>query len=250
MKISFLGSGCIIPQPDRLPSSYLIEQEHQKILVDMGPGIFHKLYKHIGNPFLLDNIVLTHFHQDHLADLWPWLFARIWAGKYFAEIKPTRLIVHPSFADLWETKLKETDVWLEKVEGLEITALSDGDDHVTGPLRLQAYAMNHKPESLGYRITIDNKTVAFSGDTGDHENLIPLFDQADAGIIECSFDDENPVQWHLYPSAINRLLEKISIGKIFVSHLYPGTADSDSLLKLTETYPCCRIAEDGMFFEV
>ncbi len=250
MQITFLGTGCIIPQKNRLPSSYLIENENIKILMDMGPGIFGKLYEHIKNPFALDYIILTHFHQDHIADLWPWLFAGIWAEKYFPEIKKTKIIAHNSFIDLWDNKKNETDVWLNKIENVEIIPFEDSFINTFTNLKIQALKMNHKDESLGYRMSIGGKIISFSGDTGENDNLVNLFNGADVGIIECSFSDENKVDCHLYPAAIERLLSKVTIYKMFLSHFYPGTAESESVKSIVDEFTNVKIAYDGLALDL
>ena len=68
MKLTVLGSGCLLPVPGRGNSGYLLQTENHHILIDGGSGTLRRMadfglnYRHI------DYIVYTHLHPDHTLD--------------------------------------------------------------------------------------------------------------------------------------------------------------------------------------
>ena len=80
--------------------------------------------------------------------------------------------------------------------------------------------MKHTREAQGYRIIADLKsefcTIAYTGDTGWTENIIPLIENSQLAILECNFfNTEFPT--HLNWNEINKL--KKHAEKIAIIHL-------------------------------
>ncbi|MCK5735335.1 MAG: MBL fold metallo-hydrolase, partial [Spirochaetaceae bacterium] len=68
MKLTVIGYWGAYPGPDAASSGYLIEEGEEKILLDCGSGILSKLYDYTDIESL-NNIVLSHYHADHIADI-------------------------------------------------------------------------------------------------------------------------------------------------------------------------------------
>ncbi|RKX68883.1 MAG: hypothetical protein DRP60_17325, partial [Spirochaetes bacterium] len=68
MKLTVIGYWGAYPGPGEASSGYLIEEGEEKILLDCGSGILSKLYDY-ADIETLNNIVLTHYHADHIADI-------------------------------------------------------------------------------------------------------------------------------------------------------------------------------------
>lgn len=68
MKLTIIGCYGAYPPPSGATSGYLIEDGDTKVLIDCGSGVLAKLQERV--PLnVLDGLVLTHYHQDHCADL-------------------------------------------------------------------------------------------------------------------------------------------------------------------------------------
>jgi len=70
---------------------------------------------------------------------------------------------------------------------IDYIELDKNDNFTINDVNIQSYEMKHQPESLGYKITSDNLKIAYTGDTGYNDNIIPLISGTDVSIIECSF---------------------------------------------------------------
>ncbi|MBN2126663.1 MAG: ribonuclease Z, partial [Deltaproteobacteria bacterium] len=75
MDVVILGSGTGIPLRDRASPSLLLMTPTAPVLFDIGPGALRQLTRLGISWNRVGEILLTHFHPDHTADLVPFLFA-------------------------------------------------------------------------------------------------------------------------------------------------------------------------------
>ena len=68
MKLTILGCSGSAPGPDGPASSYLVEHDGFRLLLDLGSGAFGALQRHL-DPAEVDAVVLSHLHPDHCLDL-------------------------------------------------------------------------------------------------------------------------------------------------------------------------------------
>ncbi len=250
MKLTVLGSGCIIPQSERLPSAYLLESERNRILVDLGPGIFRSLSTYLQNPFSLSHIFLTHLHQDHFSDFWPFLFAIVWARDYYEVNEEINVLVHENFKNIFEELRQSNMPWLNKVRNINFNYVTGGDEIQFPSFSVRCSDIQHTPESLAYTVNMDKKQILFTGDTSYNDTLVNLFKGVDLAITECSFGNENRVEKHLYPEAVKEIIEQSGVSKIVLSHFYPGTDSVKSFKNLLKSYKNVIAAHDGMVIKL
>ncbi|WP_342358701.1 MBL fold metallo-hydrolase [Terrarubrum flagellatum] len=74
MRLTLLGTGSPLPSLTRASTGHLIEENNQKILIDVGPGAVTRLLECGVQPTDIDNILLSHLHFDHVGDLARTLF--------------------------------------------------------------------------------------------------------------------------------------------------------------------------------
>ncbi|WMJ76313.1 MULTISPECIES: ribonuclease Z [unclassified Sedimentibacter] len=67
--ITLIGTGGMIPLPDRFLSSCLIEYNGKSILIDCGEGTQISLHKGRLSMNKIETILITHCHADHIAGL-------------------------------------------------------------------------------------------------------------------------------------------------------------------------------------
>ena len=68
MELTVLGGSAAGPNPGQGCSGYLVKSGTTRIVVDLGPGTFTELRRHIDYR-LLDGIVVSHCHLDHYLDV-------------------------------------------------------------------------------------------------------------------------------------------------------------------------------------
>lgn len=80
MKVTVLGSGGWIPNDERETCSYLVEMDNNLIILDAGTGISRlKDYLEILEKYSTVNIILSHYHLDHIVGL---SFLPLWLSKH------------------------------------------------------------------------------------------------------------------------------------------------------------------------
>ena len=81
-----LGSSGTYPGPESPCSSYLVEHDGFRLVVDLGNGALGRLQHH-ADLLALDAVWVSHLHGDHCLDLVPYSYAR----RYHPAGLPPRL---------------------------------------------------------------------------------------------------------------------------------------------------------------
>src|SRR5690625_1479870 len=80
MKVTIIGFWGGYPAAGGATSAYLVEEKDFKLLVDAGSGSLSKLQSYI-NISDLDAVIVSHYHQDHVADIGVLQYAKL-VGSY------------------------------------------------------------------------------------------------------------------------------------------------------------------------
>ncbi len=75
MKLTVVGCSGSFPSAESACSSYLVEADGFRLLLDMGNGALGELQRHCGL-YDLDAIFLSHLHADHCIDMCAYFVAR------------------------------------------------------------------------------------------------------------------------------------------------------------------------------
>jgi len=81
MQLTVLGCAGTYPAPDSPCSSYLLEAQGYRLLLDLGSGAVGALARHHPGGDLrdIDAALISHLHGDHWLDLVPYAYARRYA---------------------------------------------------------------------------------------------------------------------------------------------------------------------------
>ena len=95
---------------------------------------------------------------------------------------------------------------------------------------------------LGYRIEVEGRIIAFTGDTEWTDALIPLGRDADLFISECYFYDR-AVKNHLNLKTLQAHLAEIRPKRLILTHM------GDEMLARLDSI-ACEAASDGLVVEI
>ena len=224
-RVTLLGTGVPIPNPQRFGPATLIEAGDQTILIDAGRGVTMRLFQ-LGIPIgRVDALLLTHFHSDHTVGI-PDLWLTGWLSSYFAArrrpfhvVGPTgtsQLMRHLEAAYSRDIEIRVADEKLSR-EYAAITTHEfeeDGVVYEAGGLRMTAFTVDHGAAitpACGYRIDYASHSVVISGDTRYNENVVKFGTGVDLLIHEVAM-------------APSELLEEASIRRILNHHTSPREA--------------------------
>ena len=215
-----LGCSDAFNSGGRRHSSFLLEKEDYKLLVDCGANTPLAM-KQTGQSFNEVNcVIITHFHGDHYGGL-PFLILE--AAKLQKREKPLLLVSPPGLRDklyqLMSLLYKGSEDALETFP-IYYQEFSNGKKMEMPFGYLTAYEVQHTPESLphGVRLEFDEKVFAYSGDTSWHPNLIPLSDGADLFVCECNFYEREAAA-HLNYLSLRKKLDQLKAERIVMTHL-------------------------------
>ncbi|MBD0317377.1 MAG: MBL fold metallo-hydrolase [Thermoleophilia bacterium] len=196
MRLTVIGSSPAWPNPGSAQSGYLLEGPGT-LLLDCGPGVLGRL-RETERIHAVDAIAITHFHLDHWGDLVPWA----WLAAFGADRPPRAEVWLPpggvdelaTFASRWGN-----DGMFERAFDLR-----EFEPRVPFPaagFTVEARPVRHYAVSaVGFRISHDGRTLAYSGDSGPASELAELAAGADLFLCEATLArgaDEREPRGHL-----------------------------------------------------
>ncbi len=216
MKLTIVGSAGSYPGPDSPASSYLLEHDGARLLLDMGNGSLGSLQKYT-DIYAIDAVLISHLHVDHCIDLCSYYVAR----KYNPD-GPARRI--PVFGPKNTGDRMAAAYGLPKNPGMhdEFNFLRhEADATSIGPFELTTARMAHPVPTYGMRITAGGRTLVFSADTGPTSALVELSQGADLALYEASFMErpDNPVNLHLTGGQAAEHAMAAGVGRLVLTHM-------------------------------
>jgi ribonuclease Z len=280
-RVTLLGTGTPIPNPDRFGPSTLVEAGNQKLLFDAGRGATIRLRQILVPKSAImtkiDTLFITHYHSDHTLGI-PDLWLTGWVGNSRKE--PFRLIgpvgAKSLMANLERAYALDIKIRLEDeklppdgiatvVEEFE----KDGVVYERDGVKVIAFTVDHgaaiKP-AVGYRIEYKGHAVVISGDTRYDQNVIKYSTGVDLLIHEvCVVRPEllsnayiqRVVDHHTTPREAGQVFSLAKPRLAVYSHIVflagdkaPPSVD-DIVAGTRETYSGpLQVGEDLMSFEI
>ena len=234
LRVTVLGSGTAIPVADRFPAGYLVQSQRANVLVDCGPGTLRRLAQTGLDLDAIDAVFLTHYHTDHCADVGPLLFA-LRSPRYRGR-KPLHLFAAPGLQRFLDTLATVWPWTLPRDYELRVHELSPGT-FAFEDLHVAAVPIRHTAQSLGYRFASSSgRSVAFSGDADECEELVDLARDVDVFVCDAAFPDEARVEGHLTPGLAGAHAERARAKALWLTHFYPECDGVDVAAQARATY--------------
>jgi ribonuclease Z len=224
-RVTLLGTGVPIPNPDRFGPCTLVEVGNRKFLIDAGRGAVIRLFQlkiPIGR---IDVQFLTHYHSDHTSGV-PDVWLTGWLEPHFGSRKTPYRVIGPIGArDLMENleRAYASDIRIriadEKLPpsgiATDVTEFDrDGIVYEEDGVKVIAFEVDHgdviKP-CYGYRFEYGGRTAVFSSDTRYNDNVIKYGAGADLLIHEVA-------------SARPELMQEAYVRRIIGHHTTPRDA--------------------------
>ena len=174
LEVVLLGTGNPLPDRDRAGAATLVRAGGRTLLFDAGRGVCLRLAAAGVLPLMLEGVILTHLHSDHICDL-----NDVITTRWVMSGAPNPLTVYGppgarQVVDGIETMLGP-DVGYRLAHHADLTWEPDTvvveaepgvlvDD---GSLRIVAARTDHRPvePTLGYRVEHEGHAVVVAGDT-------------------------------------------------------------------------------------
>lgn len=248
-RLVVVGSGTVVPEADRGGSCYWLEAGETLALLDCGPAAAQGLVRWALPWHAITDLVLTHFHADHVGGI-PGLFFALKHGLA-PERREAPLTVRgpPGTRRLFE-RLADAlgDFLVEPGYPLRIEELAPGGAaELAGGLVLRAQRTPHTGESQAVRLD-GLVSVGYTGDTGPSEALGPFMEGVELLVCECSLGDEEVGDNHLSPSRVARIARRARPARLLLTHVYPHLRELDAATLVREAgwEGPTEVAHDGL----
>jgi ribonuclease BN (tRNA processing enzyme) len=240
-----LGAGDAFASKGRFQAGYVISGAGHHILMDAGPTLLSSM-KRVGlSTGDLDLVLISHLHGDHFSGL-PFLIL-----EYMYETPRSRplILAGPPLLEertwtLFRTMFPETDP-ADVARQLQFMVLEPGRSRqLDASLQVHSIRTPHMVNhlSLGFRIELGSKTIAFSGDTGWTEDLIPLSAGADLFLCECTYYDQPALDFHISYTQFMSQRARFDPRHLVLTHIGREVLERESQIAL-------EMANDGMVIE-
>lgn len=190
MKVILLGTGSPLPSATCAGPSSIVQAGGQNILVDAGRSVIMRLVGAMVPPPMVNAVLLTHLHSDHICDLNDVITTR-WIASPAATPLPiygpvgTKKMVDGLVAMLSQDEGYRLDHHkdLRAAGGMKVDVheVNAGESFTIGDVKISVHATDHRPvaPTVGFRFEHDGKVAALAGDTIPCDGLYDLCQDAD-----------------------------------------------------------------------
>ncbi len=230
VKITFLGTANVISNKDHENSYLLVEGDGRKILVDCAGNPISQLDRAGVNPLEITDLILTHFHPDHVSGvpiflMNSWLMGRGESLNIFAQaedINSLKAIMDVFNWQDWDGFFPILFIPIP-VEGQ--STILDSDQ-----VKIQTVQSLHLIPSIGVRMEFPEGILCYSSDTEPCDAVVKLAKNADILIHESTGEGRG----HTSPEQAGEVALQADARKLVLTH-YPVNINPDVWVKKAQS---------------
>jgi ribonuclease Z len=249
-RVIVLGSASAVPDAGHENTHILVESGSRMVLVDCPGSPTVRLEQAGIDPKQLTDIILTHFHPDHVSGFGPlvmslWLTGRKEPLTVYG-LEPT-IERAEKMMDLYDWKQWPN---FYPVEFVRIPAEERAVVMNEPDLRVYASPVNHLIPTFGLRFEFgrSNRVLTYSCDTEPSQAVRRLAEGSDVLIHEATGSSVG----HTSPEKAGEIATQAGVGKLYLIHYPPQLIDPEDLLvRARQTFQGpISVAQDMMLIEM
>jgi ribonuclease BN (tRNA processing enzyme) len=217
VRLTILGTAGSYPGPGRACSSYLLEAEGFRLLMDCGHGAMSNLSR-VCDSADVDALFLSHAHPDHWADAVALHCARRW-HRDGPQILP--VLGPPGLGDFIGRIMSDPQDWAWL---FPFTSVSPGERVDVGPFELRLHAASHPVETLAARVSHSDVVVAYSSDSGPCDAMTEVAKDATVFLADCTWPTSAgpyPPDMHMTGAQAGEAAARGGAALLLVTHVLP-----------------------------
>lgn len=213
MDVTVLGAAGSYPTAAQPASGFLVVAGGARVVLDLGPGTFRELVARV--PIhAVDAIVISHGHADHAADLLAWYHAARYGATPRAAVP---LLAPDGVVERVGAFLGHTSDELALV--FDHRRVEPGSTDVVAGVDLAFGSVAHSVPSVAVRVTVDGRSLVYSGDTGMHPPLARFAHGTDLFVCEATTLDEPVPGQHCDAADAGAMAADADVGALLLTHL-------------------------------
>lgn len=231
MKLTIVGCSGSVPGADSPASSYLVEHEGVRLLLDLGNGAIGPLQRY-ADPAEVDAILLSHLHADHCLDMCPYVvYHRHRPGKRLPPVP----VLGPKDTSATMSRIYGGNADLTDV--FDYSSLAEGPWDI-GPFTITSERVKHPVETYAIRVEAEDRVLTYSGDTGRSDALVRLAEGSDVLLCEATFESgqDAPPDLHLTGGEAGAHARKAGVDRLLLTHIPPWSDQVRTLGEASEAF--------------
>lgn len=218
MRLTVVGCAGSFPGPVDPCSSYLVEQDGYRIVLDLGNGALGQLQRHVELD-AVDAVLLSHLHGDHCLDLCVYAVAR----RYFLG-RPPRLPVFGPAGTSGRLAAAYDPFSRDDLRDVFAFARIGAGSRELGPFTVTFARVNHPVETYAMRVEAAGRVLTYSADTAPSDALVDLARGSDVLLCDATYSDgdEVPADLHLTGVQAGEHAYRAEVGRLLLTHLPPN----------------------------
>lgn len=254
MKVTLLGTGSPIPDPNRAGPCTLVQVAQQNILIDCGRAAVMRLLAAGVMPGMVSTLLITHLHSDHITDLndlvttrWVMMPANI-PLKVIGPVGTRRMVdamLDMLSLDQGYRHAHHDDLRANGPLTVDVVEIGAGETFAIGEVAVSTHATDHRPvdPSIGFRIMHDHKVAALAGDTIPCAGLDELCTDADIYVQTVIRDDQVKQFAPLVPNG-QRFLDILDYHSTVAQAGQTAARNRVKILMLTHCVPAVQAGQE------
>ncbi len=245
MRLTVLGCNGSFPGPGGACSGYLVEEGHDRLLLDCGNGVLSRLQE-LCPIESLTAILLTHLHFDHMADLLVLRYGLETRVEMGEQLKPIPLFL-PDAPEEIAALLHEGDVF----ERHPIVARQNVQ---LGLFSVSFVPMRHSVEAYAIRVRAGTNTLVYSGDTLETPNLVEAARGANLFLCEATLSGDGSLPSgalpHMTAGKAANAAGQADVERLLLTHFWYLQNRDALLTEAKSIFPNTNCAEEFASYEV
>lgn len=245
LSVTILGCSGSYAAPENPCTSYLVRSPSASVLLDCGPGTLGPLQKVLDLKDL-SAIVTTHCHADH------WLELPV-IRNVFTWFHPRSGVPVYGTAETHAMHKAITGHNHSRVEPLDWTVLTADSNVTIGDQQWTFSVTDHPVETLAARVDYEDRSFAFSSDTGPGWDFRSLGPHIDVAMCDASHSCEHEDRGipHMSARQAARAAAVADVQKLVLTHLAPGCDPQAQLLEARSVFNgSVEVARPGLVIDI
>jgi ribonuclease BN (tRNA processing enzyme) len=247
MKLTVVGCGDAFGSGGRLQTCYLAEWARGRFLIDCGASTLIGFNRLGLDPNSIETVFISHLHGDHYSGLVWWMIHARHVAKRTA---PLTIVGPPGIEARFQAAAEALfpgSAGVDRRYRLTFLELMPETPLEAGGVGVKAFEVSHPSGAPAYalRFQVEDKVLAFTGDTEWVENVVRAGRNADLYIMEC-YQFEGAPRFHMSWGKIAAELDRIAPERVLLTHM----ADPMLARRSEVDDPRVVLAEDGLVVEI